>query len=177
MNFEETAHWVSGLFPGEMMVGELGPCRVATFANPPENIACTLNFGQVDTGLTAEGMDVRSELFTVATQAEAAPILVAAAYQMLVDAAGRILARPGELLPGLATLALQHDLTAKHGVLTVPYVWGGDVPHFREPGKQTLMLQVIFLTDDEFVYLNTYGLPALQQEISKNSINIHDLRR
>lgn len=177
MNFDETAHWIQGLFPGEMQVGSLGPCRIAAFHSSPEHIACTLNAADVDTGTRAEEQDVRSEIFTVTTQDEVAPVLVAGAYQMLIDAAGRIPARPGELLPGLATLCLRHELTAKHGLLAVPFAWGGDVPQFTEPHRLTLMLQLLMLTDEEYVYLKTYGLQSLQEELVRAEVDIRDLMR
>ncbi|MDU0479663.1 hypothetical protein QVA66_10470 [Staphylococcus chromogenes] len=177
MDYHETAHWISDLFPGEMQVGSLGPCQLATFGAGAEHIACTLNASAVDTGVRAGELDVRSEIFTVASKAAEAPVLVAGAYQMLVDAAGRIPARPGEVLPGLATLCRRFDLTARHGVFTVPFVWGAEVPQFTEVGRQTLMLQLIMLTDQEFVYLKTYGLAALQEELVRAEVNIQDLYR
>lgn len=177
MNVDETTQWVAGLFPGTMQVGTFGPCQVAVFDASPEFIACTLNTADVDTGVRADQADVRSEIFTVCEQRDEAHILVSAAQQMLIDAKGAIPARPGEQLPGLATLARRFDLSAKHGLFTVPFVWGSDVPQVKLPDRWTLMLQLVLLTDEEYVYLNTYGLDALQQELARAEINIQDLCR
>lgn len=46
-----------------------------------------------------------------------------------------------------------------------------------EPERLTLMLQVLPLTQAEYDYAITYGVPALQESIAQQGIDILDLAR
>lgn len=186
MNLQETTFWVNGLFPGDMTMGRVGKFTVAHFKPLPEDegpvefIASTVDYGAVETGLVADdnGREVRVEIFTVANAGESISELVSGAASMLVDAQGKILPQPGELLPGLGLVANQ-DVSARNGLLISPFVWGSEVPRFDDPDANTLtvMLQLVMLTDDELAHLQTYGIESFQQAVAEEGINLFDLRR
>ena len=147
--------------------------------------------------LDARPIDVRSEVFAVAAgDYDCLDRVVAAAATLLRDSAGRIPAAPGQLLPGvgvLGGLVAEPGVTMRHGLLVVPYVWTKGVPRMMEkagevstdgdPATQpanarlTVLLQLVLLTDDEFSYARTYGIPALQQAMVEQDVNLLDLGR
>lgn len=173
MNLQETTVWIDGLFPGEMTAVKAGGFHIACLNDAGQFVASTLDFGQVDTGLQAEGRELRVELFAVASDSEGLVELVSATAQMLRDV--DITPHPGEVVPGIGEFA--PGLSVRHGVLVVPFTWGGEVPHFKDGDVMTLMLQVLPITDDELSYLQTYGLAELQQALVKQGIDVLDLRR
>ena len=192
MNWEETAYWVDGLLPGTPSIEVRSGFHIgitttaaqdndaATAAASPasgqqspagDTIAVTLDFSNIDTGLEHEGRDVRCELLAVAHQADIRSHLVTVASR-LRDTAPHEPAQPGTLLP--------HALPATstpHVLLVVPWVWNGPVPQLDEPERLTLMLQVLPLTQAEYDYAITYGVPALQESITQQGIDILDLAR
>lgn len=173
MNLQESAYWIDGLFPGEIAIEQVGDFHLASFEGDGQFIVTTLDFQRVDTGLVSDGQDIRVELFVVAEQQEGLKELVGQTAAMLRDTG--IIPEPGQVAPGAG--ALVPGLTATHSLLVVPFPWGGDVPHFKDAGVMTLMLQILPLTDDELFYLRTYGLVDLQQALVEQEINIFDLHR
>lgn len=155
-----------------------------------ESLACTTEFHRVDTGLLAseepDSPAVFSELFTVSAQsvAETAQALavaagsVAASAEALRGASTRpstvISAQPGQLF---RNLALPPAITTRHALLAEPHVWQEGVPRYVEPGRLTVMLQLLLLTDDELNYAVTYGVGALQQALVDEGVNLLDWRR
>ncbi|MGP6175126.1 suppressor of fused domain protein [Corynebacterium sp. A21] len=197
MNLDEGAYWVDSLFPTELDFHRVGDFHVGCAdLGEKQQLACTADFGRVDTGLSTPGpdgppMDVRSELFTIGRVAEIdAARIIGAAANFLRNAAGRTPAQPGQLIPGLGILAeLEEDFTVRHGLLSVPYVWGPEVPQQLEPAGEvhgegagelprlTVMLQIIMLTDDERDFALTYGIGDLQQELARSGADLLDWRR
>ncbi len=156
MNIAETSYWVNNLFPGEAEFHQVGPFKVAAFDLSGESVACTVDFGRVNTGLITEGgaelVEVRSEIMSLAHAAMSVPgRAVGAAATMLADAAlayRRALAestgpqaapvpmhaQPGQVLPAVGIMANlpQEGYTVKHGILADPRIWGPEIPFFRE---------------------------------------------
>ncbi|MFV8394954.1 suppressor of fused domain protein [Corynebacterium hindlerae] len=174
VNLQEAAVWIDGLFPGEVSIEQVGDFHVASFATDGQFMASTLDFHDVDTGLVADGQDIRVELFAVANDPRELKELVSGTASMLRDT--NIVPQPGEVAPGVGK-ALGLTLSAPHALLVVPFPWGGDVPHFKDAGLTTLMLQILPLTNDELAYLQTYGLAELQKALVEQGIDVLDLRR
>lgn len=174
MNLQEAAVWIDGLFPGEVSIEKVGGFHVASFADDGQFIASTLDFQQVSLGLESNGDDIRVELFAVANRPEGLQELVLAAATMAQDMG--LALQPGVVLPGVGKL-VQTPLSVQHVLCVAPFPWGGDVPHYREGGRLTLMLQMLPLTDDELVHLRAYGLAQLQQDLVAQQVDILDLQR
>ncbi|WP_080793039.1 hypothetical protein [Corynebacterium pacaense] len=157
MNIVETSHWVDGLFPGRAEFHEVGPFTVAAFDLGGESVACSVDFGRVDTGLitsaAAESLEVRSELLCLARAAGDVPgRAVGAAATMLLDAStafrsatregaaasARMHAQPGQLLPAVGIVAglPAQGFTVSHGILADPRIWGPEIPFVREEAGQ-----------------------------------------
>ena len=161
MNIQETAYWVNRLFPGEAAFHRVENFTVAVFADinpesPGEAVACTVDFGRVNTGLVteadAESVEVRSELLCLARADVDVPgRAVAAAATMLHDASLAyrdalsssptgatdmvpMHAQPGQILPGVGIMANlpQEGYTVTHGILADPRIWGPEIPFVRE---------------------------------------------
>lgn len=196
MNLDEGAYWINSLFPAELDFHRVGEFHVGCAdLGDGQQLACSADFGRIDTGLltTADdsGMEVRSELFTIGRVEEVqAARIVGAAASFLRDAEGRTPARPGETIPNLNLLSdLAEGYTVRHGLLTVPYVWGPEVPQLTEAagqvhgegagqrGRLTVMLQLIMLTDAERDYAVTYGIGELQQQLAESGADLLDWRR
>ena len=197
MNLEEGAYWVNSLFPVVLGFRRVDDFHVGC-ANlgDSQQLACSADFGRVDTGLITQDqggqtVEVRSELFTIGRVDEiAAARVVGAAAAFLRAAKGSIPAQPGSLIPGLGVLAeLDEKFTVRHGLLSVPYVWGREVPQMTEAagdvhgeetgeaGRLTVMLQIILLTDDERDFALTYGIGDLQQELTRTGVDLLDWQR
>ncbi|MEZ2121867.1 MULTISPECIES: hypothetical protein [unclassified Corynebacterium] len=220
MDLKETTYWINDLIPGSLEVHRIGDFHIGSgVLDSGERLATTLDFGRIDTGLITDAssisesaadsvptvptdldacpVDVRSEIFAVAADTyDCLDRVVAASASLLRDAMGRIPASPGQLLPGVGVLGgliAEPDVTVRHGLLVVPYVWARGVPRMLEkagevgsdPGvgtrpvnaRLTVLLQLIMLTDDEFSYARTYGIPALQQAMVEQNVNLLDLGR
>ena len=82
MNLQETAYWLDGLFPGDLKFSRINGLHIASIDlssdDTTEALACTADFGQVDTGLVSseeafedrgveKQVEVRSEIFCVAS--------------------------------------------------------------------------------------------------------------
>lgn len=147
-----------------------------------QSLAVTTQFADVDTGLKAVdgGIDVRCELLAVARSgtAEVAAAVIAAA-EKLRSLGGVVPAQPGVLLPKLTDgTALGSDaFTVRHGLLITPYLWGGKTPQMPEDERLTVVCQLVLLTDAEYAYAVEEGVPALQQEVGEEEIDLLDWSR
>lgn len=196
VNLDEGAYWVNSLFPAELEFHRVGEFHVGCAElDDGQQLACSADFGRIDTGLLTSadehGMEVRSELFTIGRVEEVqAARVIGAAAGFLRDAEGRTPARPGELIPNLNLLSgLAAEFTVRHGLLSVPYVWGPEVPQLTEDagevhgadagqrGRLTVMLQLIMLTEEERDYAVTYGIGELQQQLAGSGADLLDWRR
>lgn len=194
INTEETLLWTQGLLPGEKIVvtrqvNESFPAFTIVVAHlegaQRETVSMTVDASRVDTLLqTEDGEDLRVELLLAHEGHEGvgADLLAVAATLIAEDPQHRS-PQPGLLLPGLAG-HVDGSITAKHAAFVVPFVWAEDgVPHVKEgaegthPGRMTVPLQMVLLTDEEFAIADEHGLDAVQQHVVANSINIHDLWR
>ncbi|GGG73138.1 suppressor of fused domain protein [Corynebacterium pelargi] len=183
MDLEASLLWQQGVFPGNLEEVPLEPgcgVRVAVSDLGGELLATTLNFNEVDTGLHSEdeGADIRSEIFTVGRVSS--EVAVSALQQVSAKLAafnqkllGMVPAQPGTMIPGLEL----EGCSVRHGVFVVPYVWGEQVPRFSEGGRLVVMLQLVLLSDEEYEYAVTYGVPALQQALSEQGVDLLDWQR
>lgn len=211
MNQQETLIWVKDLLPGDpqvssRQVGESFPSfEVAEIfllddATPdrPETVAMTLDASQIEPALeTEDGSDLRVELLTVTTghSATAAELVTAAATMIAENPAARS-PQPGTFLPELGS-SVDSSITAKHGLLVVPFVWSEGVPHvhevasggkrsaqsapsdidFTHPGRLTVPAQLIMLTDAEYDLALREGLGAVQTLVAEQAVNLNDVWR
>lgn len=147
-----------------------------------QSLAVTCGFADVDTGLAhaEQGIDVRCELLTVARtgQPEVAAA-VSAAAALLTEAAGLLPAQPGLLLPKLFAEDDERfaHLSVRHGMLIAPYLWGGQTPQLVEKERLTLVCQLLMLSDAEYAYAVEEGVPALQQAVAEQGIDLLDWKR
>ncbi|ALC04738.1 hypothetical protein CDES_01320 [Corynebacterium deserti GIMN1.010] len=205
MNTAETAHWLNGLLPGEPEFHQVGAFRVAGYTLGEESIACSVDFGRVNTGLyTEEVVEVRSELLCLARAEASVPgRAVGAAATLLFDASLQssrdstlipMHAQPGQLLPGVGIMANlpQEGYTVVHGILADPRIWGEQIPLVREQagevtaeapdvpgehGRLTLPLQLILLTESEFATAVSEGGDVLFAQMAEQQVDLLDLHR
>lgn len=202
MNLQETMYWLGGLFPAELQLARHEGFHVAVAQLGSEFLCATADFGRVDQQLvtdgepytgTAEQLDVRTELFAVASNRY--PMLeqaVVATATALADA--HVAAEPGLLVRDIGDWP---GLTVKHALLIPPYVWTAGVPQMvekagevnadlltnedflatRNLGRLTLLLQIVLLTDEEADYASTYGVGELQEQLVKQGADLLDLAR
>lgn len=141
----------------------------------------TTQFADVNTGLVKQDSDmpVRCELLAVASAPQAAvAAAVSGVAEKLESANGVLPAQPGVLLPNIASeLDDAADITVQHGMLIAPYLWGGPTPQVQEDERLTLTLQIIMLTDAEYAYAVDEGVPAMQQAVAEQGIDILDWTR
>ena len=147
-----------------------------------QSLAVTCDFADVDTGLShaEQGVDVRCELLAVGRtgQAEVAAA-ISSARALLTKAAGVLPAQPGLLLPKLFGEDDERfaPLTVRHGMLIAPYLWGGQTPQVAEEKRLTLICQLLMLTDAEYAFAVEEGVPALQQAVAQQDIDLLDWKR
>ncbi|MDN6460872.1 MAG: suppressor of fused domain protein [Corynebacterium flavescens] len=142
-----------------------------------QSLAVTTAFADVDTGLqhAEQGIDVRCELLAVARASqEDVATAVNAAADMLERAGGVLPAQPGVLLPGGGDVA-KHGV--HHGLLIVPYLWGGQTPQVAEEKRLTLVCQLLMLTDSEYAYAVEEGVGAFQEAVAEQGIDLLDWSR
>lgn len=187
MNLKETAYWLDSIFPCSLRFEQTVGFHMATAElGAGEFLACSADFGEVDTGLSLTGTEipVRCEIFTVARAEErVVSALVASALTMLVDtnsATTSYHAQPGTLLPGMGVYGpsdIMQSLSVSHGLLISPFVWEQGVPQVQEEDRFTTLCQLIPLTDDEFIHAHTYGVAALQEALIQENVDLMDLKR
>lgn len=179
INREETALWLDQAIPAPLEFKyvdgrHLGLAQL----EGGQSLAVTTEFSQVDTGLQladASSTDVRTELLAVArgTQADVAAVVLGAA-ESLEKAQGIIPAQPGVMLPSIVDI---EGMSVKHGLLIAPYLWGGDSPQFTEPGRMTLVCQLLMLTDSEYAFVVEEGVAAFQAAAEEHGIDLLDYAR
>ncbi|RAV32805.1 hypothetical protein DLJ54_01465 [Corynebacterium heidelbergense] len=170
---------------------------------PPETVAFTLDAARIDAGLTtADGSDLRVEFLTVVSGhgPEAAALVTAAAAITAGDPVAHS-PQPGTVLAGLADRlplagAGQRPPSARHGLLVPPYLWDRGVPHFHEvtaggrrsatgtanvefthPGRLTVPIQVVMITDAELALLHAEGIDAVQARLVDSGADLNNIWR
>ena len=154
VNTAETAHWINRLLPGQPEFHQVGAFKVAGYTLDDESIACSVDFGRVNTGLVTEAgsetVDVRSEILSLARADVSVPgRAVGAAATMLLDASlsfksatdssvTPMHAQPGQILPCVGIMANlpQEGFSVVHGILADPRIWGPEIPYVREEAGQ-----------------------------------------
>lgn len=190
MEIEHISHWVEGLLPGSADFHQVKNFTLADFSVGEESIACTVDFSRVDTGVVTHDSgvetEVRCEILALARASVSVPNrAVEVAANMLFDASTNtppMPAQPGQLLPAIGIMAgfPQEGLTVHHGFLAEPRIWGPQVPFLKEdsPHPQLIMpLQLIPLTDEEFLIAHSQGTAALVHYFSENQVDILDWKR
>lgn len=191
------------MLPGEPEFHQVGAFKVAGYTLDDEAIACSVDFGRVNTGLVtasgAETVDVRSEILCLARADVSVPgRAVGAAATMLLDASlspqSTMRAQPGQILPGVGIMANlpQEGYSVVHGILADPRIWGPEIPYVREEAGQvnieapdeagalarlTLPLQLILLTEAEFSLVINEGGDILFQQMAEQEVDLLDLHR
>ncbi|AGP31790.1 hypothetical protein [Corynebacterium terpenotabidum] len=162
---------------------------------PAETVAMTLDGARIEPNLvTAEGADLRVEFIAVTSgHSRAAADLVCAAATMVGEDPHQRSPQPGLLLPGLGW-HVDETMTAKHGLLVPPFLWEDGVPNVHEvdsggrhgggtrhdwthPGRMTVVIQLVMLTDGEFAVATEQGLEAVQQQLLSTGTDLNDVWR
>ncbi|KAH8391702.1 hypothetical protein KR215_011927, partial [Drosophila sulfurigaster] len=85
-------------------------------------------------------------------------------------------------------------MTAKHGLLVPPFLWEDGVPNVHEvdfggrhggggehdwtdPGRMTVVAQLVMLTDAEFAVATSQGLGAVQRSLLDTGTDLNDVWR
>lgn len=207
MNTAETLHWVTGLLPVEphveqRSVGASFPTFTVAevFLPSDESVAFTLDASQIEPHLqTEDESDVRVEFVAVTTgHSDMAARLATAAATMVAENPVERTPQPGTLLPDLGR-TVDDSLTAVHGLLVVPFLWAeqgvpqvhevasggrrakdkqnGAAVEFTHPGRLTVPIQLLMLTDAEFALAQRDGVSALQAAMTQREINLNDVWR
>ncbi|WP_257159552.1 suppressor of fused domain protein [Corynebacterium cystitidis] len=191
MTGEEIAVWLSNIF-GELGLSDIEGRRLAfTTLDDDTRAAMTCGFSGVDTGLVLEAeqdTEVRAELVVVtrtAPDVELASALLAA-WDELAGASGTLAAQPGTFLPDLVQRShlaevVEHKgaepVTVRHGVLREPQLFEQGTPHFTEPGRMTLLLELVLLTDEEFELARERGIEGLDTRLRRRATDLGNWRR
>lgn len=168
-----------------------------------ETVAMTIDAGRMESGLqTEDGSDLRVELLTVVSgHDDTAADLLAHAATMISQDPGHWPPQPGTMLPNVVQqmdVDAERKITARNGLLVVPYVWDEGVPHdhevtsegagrhskegetdveFTHPGRLTIVAQLVMLTDEELALAQTAGVAAVQERLVREGVNINDIWR
>ena len=173
MSPEERLTWLTDV---------LGPLDVASVAGFPVGLATVIpaavsvGFSDVDSGLVAGDTDVRCEIICAAAGASAGvqqrAMAVAGTWNTLVGQG--IPAQPGTLLPGLVD---DPALTVHHGLLREPQIFDRGTPMVTEPGRMTLLLELVLLTDEEYGIAAEQGLDVLERRLRRRRMDLGDWGR
>ena len=168
-----------------------------------ETVAMTIDAGRLESGLeTEDGSDLRVELLTVVSgHDDTAADLLTHAASMISQDPGHWPPQPGTLLPDVVQQMdadSERKITARNGLLVVPYVWDDGVPHvhevtsggasrhskegdtdveFTHPGRLTIVAQLVMLTDEEAELAQTAGVAAVQERLVREGVNINNIWR
>ena len=173
MTGDEVAAWLAGIFPGvQLSLIDARPVALATLDGVP--VAVTAGFSSVDTGLVMQD-DAQTEVrCEIVCRAEAQPHevgeLVVAATRTIEALA--VPAQPGVVLEGLAP-----GRSVPHGYRREPRLFDRGTPLFNEPGRMTLLLELILLSDDELEILRERGYPALETRLRRRGVRVGDWGR
>lgn len=178
---EELQSWL-GQIIGPFEIQEYGGYPIATATTIP--ICVSFGFSEVDTGVIMErpaykdpgspDTDVRCELVCAAEgpSPERRAMAVAGAWNSL--AALGAPAQPGVLL---ADLVDDPELNVHHGLLRDPQIFERGTPHFKEPGRMTLLLELVLLTDDEFEIVTEQGFEVFERRVRRRQAELGDWNR
>ncbi|WKD56686.1 Suppressor of fused protein (SUFU) [Corynebacterium capitovis DSM 44611] len=179
MTGDDVVTWLASVFPGaHLSVDSSRPTVVSALDGMP--VVVTAGFSSVDTGLVVEddrATEVRCEIVCRAN----VPVQVLGAA--VVEAAHmvetlRVPAQPGVLLDGLLErVALPDGATVRHGLLREPELFERGTPLYTEPGRLTLLLELVALTDDEFAIASDRGCPALATRLRRRGVRVADWGR
>ena len=173
MTGDEVAAWLAGIFPDlRLSLNDARPYATATLGGLP--VAVTVGFSSVDTGLVMQddaNTQVRCEIVcrADAQPQEVAEVVVAATR--MIESLG-VPAQPGTLLENL--LPSNH---VRHGYLREPELFERGTPLFNEPGRMTLLLELILLTDDERDVLRERGYSGLATRLRRRGVRVGDWQR
>lgn len=168
-----------------------------------ETVAMTIDAGRMESGLqTEDGSDLRVELLTVVSgHDDTAADLLAHAATMISQNPGHWPPQPGTMLPNVVQQMdadSERKITARNGLLVVPYVWDDGVPHvhevtsggasrhskedeaeveFTHPGRLTIVAQLVMLTDEELAIAQTDGVAAVQERLVREGVDINNIWR
>lgn len=176
MNRDDTTYWIDQLIPAELAADGDGSDVVTADLGDGQNVAVTVGFADVDTGLVAveDERDVRCELIVVArAPREQLAAVLRAAWAAFEEGAGEPPAQPGTMIPQLGA----GDATVAHALFVPPYLWGGETPRVTEDERLTVLLQLVMLTDAEYAFAAEEGPGALQQALGEAGIDLLDWRR
>ncbi|MGJ4170886.1 hypothetical protein [Corynebacterium macclintockiae] len=183
--------------------GDAGSAESGDEAVLAETVAMTIDAGRLESGLeTEDGSDLRVELLTVVSgHNDTAADLLAHAASMISQDPGHWPPQPGTLLPDVVQQMdadSERKITARNGLLVVPYVWDDGVPHvhevtsggasrhskegdtdveFTHPGRLTIVAQLVMLTDEEAELAQTAGVAAVQERLVREGVNINNIWR
>lgn len=210
INTEETLYWAESLLPegGEAVTHQIADSFPQfTVLQVPlgsdadgsaETVAMTADAARIEAGLeTEDGSDLRVEFITVVRgHTDQAVSLVTAVASMISQDPFSLSPQPGLILPELAS-SLDSSMTAKHGLLVIPFLWDDGVPHLHEvvatgrrskeaqeggagavefthPGRLTLPVQLIMLTDEELEIAEQQGVDTLQRKLVETGADLHN---
>ncbi|KKO83641.1 hypothetical protein [Corynebacterium otitidis] len=197
MKRDECEAWLGGILPGRLEVYHADGFHVGVTSTKTQDIAATVDFNRVDTGLVGKkGIAVRAELLTVTDAGVAAAAdAVAKAAAALKRAGGQLPARPGTILIDLADTFEPPEgvdagaITARHGLLVPPFMWNGSVPQYREEpgevtgvdetdtgdnGRLTAMLQLLMVTDSEREFFVDHGAEEFSRAMAAEHTQLLD---
>ncbi|QPK83368.1 suppressor of fused domain protein [Corynebacterium qintianiae] len=173
MTGDEVAAWLAGIFPGlSLSLVDARPVALTSLNGLP--VAVTAGFSGVDTGLVMQG-DQRTEVrCEIVCRADADPHAVGEA----VVAATRMIERLGvPAQPGVLLEDLAPGKNVRHGLLREPELFERGTPIFNEPGRMTLLLELVMLTGDEFEIVSERGYPALATRLRRRGARVSDWGR
>ncbi|OIR44818.1 hypothetical protein [Corynebacterium sp. NML130628] len=175
MTGDELAAWLASVFPG-MQLSLIDARAAATAELDGANVAVTAGFSGTDLGLVLADDDATQVVCEVMAVGDVDKQVLA---QAVVDATRElerlgVPGQPGVLLEGLLANA---PGTVRHGLLREPEVFAQGTPMVREPGRITLLLELIALTDEEFGIASEQGYPVLERRLRRRGVDVKDWRR
>ncbi|AWB83181.1 hypothetical protein [Corynebacterium liangguodongii] len=173
MTGDELASWLASIFP-TMRLTLIDAREVALDTYDGQPVAVTAGFSGVDTGLVMSD-DVDTEVrCEIVCRADAEPLAVGSA----VVAATRALEALGApAQPGVLLEDLLPQQAVRHGLLREPELFSRGTPLYNEPGRMTLLLELVMLTDDEFGIARERGYPALETRLRRRGVWVGDWGR
>ena len=175
MTGDELAAWLASVFPG-MQLSLVDARAAATAELNGANVAVTAGFSGTDLGLVLADDDATQVVCEVMAVGDVDKQVLA---QAVVDATRELerLGVPGQ--PGVLLEGLLADApgTVRHGLLREPEVFVQGTPVVREPGRITLLLELIALTDEEFGIASEQGYPVLERRLRRRGVDVKDWRR
>lgn len=179
MTPDEAFAWLGAVFPSlERSRIDARPYAISVLNGSP--VAVTTGFSGVDTGLVMrddQATEIRCE---IVCRADAPPHVLGAAVVAAtreIEALG-VPAQPGVLLEGLLDrIELPGGATVRHGLLREPELFQQGTPIFNQPGRMTLLLELVALTDDEFSIASERGYPVLETRLRRRGARVTDWSR